>query len=519
VLLAALAAAVFGWHVFNGGFISDDWEVAAYTQNLGYADSVDYFFDTLGSKPLLAVLLPIPHAVFGSTTELHLALALVLGALTAALFYMVLRTLGLERRHAGVIAALALIFPWADSIRLWATASINNVAVCLYLAGLLVAFRGLRDTGRRSALIHGAAVLLYALSVLTYEIVAVAALLSAPLYALRAPWRRVFPRWAADVAGVGAALIYTAATTVKETAPVETQLRHLGTMVGDAAELVALSVVPIGPVPRAPVVALILIVLGAGVVLLRRGGIPRAVARELRRWLWVALAALVALCASYAMVVPGAYFTSLSPGLLNRVNIVATLPIAVFVYATVMVAALLALRRSPRWRTVSTGVAVAASVLIAVGYIVRDATDESHWDDASDEQVRILETMEKVVPSPPGDSTIYTFGHRSEVATWVPVFNETWDLNSAVRLVYRDMSLESYPVFEGARFSCEKNWLKPESLPTRYRNLDPLENSDDARVAYGKALFVDVRAESQQVIRGRSQCVAAVRGSSPGPIR
>jgi hypothetical protein len=255
------------------------------------------------------------------------------------------------------------------------------------------------------------------------------------------------------------------------------------------------------------------------VVLLRRGTLPDGVARELRRWLWIALGALVALCASYAMVVPGAYFTSLSPGLLNRVNIVAALPIALFVYATLMVAALIALRRSPSWRSTSTGVAVAASLLIAVGYVVRDANDQSDWAQSSEEQQHVLDVMEAVVPNPPAGSTIYTFGHRSEVATWVPVFNETWDLSSAVRFTYRDMSVDAYPAFEGARFTCATSWIKPERLPTRYRNLDPLENADDARVSYGKALFVDIAAESADVIRERDQCVAAVRGSSPGPIR
>ena len=52
-----------------------------------------------------------------------------------------------RRADAVPIALLALLFPWASGVRLWPTGAINNVAVLLLFAGLLVALRGLRVPG------------------------------------------------------------------------------------------------------------------------------------------------------------------------------------------------------------------------------------------------------------------------------------------------------------------------------------------------------------------------------------
>jgi hypothetical protein len=45
------------------------------------------------------------------------------GCLRRSASFLLLRVVGIERRHAAALAALALVFPWSDSVRLWPTAT------------------------------------------------------------------------------------------------------------------------------------------------------------------------------------------------------------------------------------------------------------------------------------------------------------------------------------------------------------------------------------------------------------
>src|SRR5205823_3890037 len=119
-----------------------------------------------------------------------------------------LRTLGVSLLHAILIALLFLVFPWSDSTRLWPTAAINNIAVILFLFGLLLALRAVAVPGWRGYAWHAVTLLLYVLSVLTYEVAAVAALVAGWLYIGRAPRRRALRLWTIDVVVVVGALIY-----------------------------------------------------------------------------------------------------------------------------------------------------------------------------------------------------------------------------------------------------------------------------------------------------------------------
>jgi hypothetical protein len=219
------------------------------------------------------------------------------------------------------------------------------------------------------------------------------------------------------------------------------------------------------------------------------------------------------------MLVPAASFTPRLPGLENRINLLAAPAIVTLVYSLLMIAALLAFRRVRPWRGWSLYAATAATVLIAVGYAVRLADDQDAWEYAAKEQQRVLGVMHEAVPRPPAGGTIYTFGQLGEAGPRVPVFYATWDLTSAGRLLWRDFELEAYPAFKGARFACLRDRVLPRRLPTPYGDLDPRDNSADPTVPYGKALFMDVRTRSHEVIDDRSECLSAIRRFRPGPFR
>lgn len=159
----------------------------------------------------LPVIIPVVFRVFGATLGPHLVLAVALGVAMSGCLYAVLRILRMPLLHAFAVATLVLVFPFSDSTRLWAMAGYNQLAVVLWLLGLLVALRGLTATGPRGALLHAGATILYVLGILVYELVAGVVLLSVVAYGLhslgsRSTRSRVLLRWLVGLVASGAAL-------------------------------------------------------------------------------------------------------------------------------------------------------------------------------------------------------------------------------------------------------------------------------------------------------------------------
>src|SRR3954468_5415900 len=199
--LGLLAALVYGDHVFRGGLLWDDWENAA-TSHYRYESHFLGPFDLRQAayRPLLQLLLPLPHLLFGSSAPLHLALALALAVAAGAAFFALLRALGGRREFALGAAGLALVFPWSDSTRLWATASLNLVALVLFFAAATLA---LREPGERVRL----TACLLAAAVFTHEAVVALVLLLPALYAQRMSWRVALRRWRVEAAVAGVAAL------------------------------------------------------------------------------------------------------------------------------------------------------------------------------------------------------------------------------------------------------------------------------------------------------------------------
>ena len=205
--LLLLGAALFGPQVADGGFYWDDWQNSA---NVHVAGGDPGLFSSLdrgtlrpvfGYRPVLTLLLVVEHWGLGQDKHLHLAMAVLFGVLTAWALYLLLRTVGLPRLYAGLAAALLLAFPWADSTRMWATASFDTLAVALYLLGAVLAVRGLRaPPGRRRLGLVVSSLVLYLLASWTYEVVVAAVLASVGLYLAVAPPREALRRlWWPDM--------------------------------------------------------------------------------------------------------------------------------------------------------------------------------------------------------------------------------------------------------------------------------------------------------------------------------
>lgn len=501
LLLAILGTVAFGSHVVDGGFYWDDWENAASAR---YAPAEGFALGGLELKlfayrPVHALAHWIPHELLGADPSAHLALAIAFAVLASLALYALLRTLSLEPLAAGAIAALVLLFPWSDSTRLWATASVNSLAIAAYALGTVLALRGLETAGRRRRPLTAGAVLLYVVSVLTYEVTAAPILLAVLLYCTRVPWREALRRWRIDVAAVAGALVVVGLSTTRGMQSPLGQLEHALEIGRGAVALVALAASPFGTLPVPAFLGAAAIIVATAALLAKRLAKADPARRELRRWLVVAAAALVATAAGYAAFVPGeARYDPLGPGVGNRINIFAAIGIVLLVFALLRLVAEIVARVVPRSRRVASAAVAAGCVAIAIGYVAQLEADKSAWASAAAQQERILADL----PSELGDRSaghrVYSTGHELYAAPGIPIFATTYDLDGAVKLTLEESTVSAFPTHPDGGVRCG---------PALVRPFDPAGRRS-APARYGRALLLDVASGHSTSIDSRADCRA-----------
>lgn len=565
--LSVLCALAYGVFVRDGGFYWDDWQLAARAR---YPPRVDPNFwgpvdlSLLKYRPVVGLVLPGLHLLLGPTPWEHILVGLAINVAVSVCFFAFLRRLGLPAFAAALAAGLALLFPWADAQRFWPTAAVNALGVVFALLGAMAALAGLRARRRasRRALTVGALVLL-ALATLSYELVAVPALLMVAVYARELGVRRGLRRWAPDLVVVAASLLLVASNQTRRTQSLNEQLSHAKDILDAAVTLFARVVEPFGSPPRGLVLGAVaaLVALALAVAARRSQGDPAG--RALRGWVVVLAGCLVASLASYALLVPAdEHYNPLAPGVNNRINLVAALPFALAVVALAMLVGTLvavaaggraidasgrpgaaacekdgpsdgsaaaaeplttAAERSTRaaegsatapgaslWcgralnalsgNEVATVVALVLVVLVAAGYWDRLVDDRDAWVRGAEVQERVLRAVERSLPADrPRASVLYTFGEPTYVAPGIPAFSVSWDLKGAARLRLGDRSLRSYPIAADGLLACRRGGVEPLGISFAPRDGAP----------YGRAWFVDVPATRAVRIDTRAGCERA----------
>ena len=510
-LLLLLGGAVLGPHVVNGGFSTDEWSNSAATQYPGPSGLVATWWHAVSARPVAAFYLPLTHLVMGEHPALHLAWALILAVGTSVLLCVALRELGFEPVHAGLVAALTLVFPYSDSTELWATGSLSHLATIFALGGLIVALRGLRHgTSERSwARAHGPALALYVLAVFTYEAVAPVIALFGLLYRVRAPWRRVAPRWAADGVVVALTVGWVASQTARTVRPLAGQVDHARQIADQGLTLVARTALPFGHVGRAAVLGLLAATLAAAAVAHRLLPPEDEARARLRRWLAAALGGGLAAAAGWAMFIPSEpFYSPLSPGVGNRTNAVAAPGIVLLVYACFALAATLVTRGLRRPSRLVPVLASCVALLVLTGFVREVRRDMTAWERATGREDRVLAALDRTLGRPAHGSTIYTFGYAGYQAPGIPVFAVSWDLDGAVKIHWNDPSLEAYPVIGDTRIRCDASRLRPLGRGWGPRN----------GASYGRALFVNVPTGRAERINSAAGCRDAVTRFRPGPF-
>jgi hypothetical protein len=530
---------VYGPHVLHGGFYLDDWSsYVRYTQDSGPSllDKIDSFVDLTSYRPVLAVYVPLTIAMFGRNSHLFLAWGTVLACVMSASFFLLLRTVGMQRLHAGAIAVLLLIYPASDSVRLWGTSAHPSLAVATCFLGMTVALRGFQYRGRRAVLMHAGAIALYLLSMWNHELIIPGVVFAVLLYRLRAPWSAALRRWPFDLVVVGLTLLFitSAGTNPNKPQPLISMVGHAWDIGVQTFAVIAASMAPWLP----PNVALIAVpvaigVLGAFVV---RAFSARDPARAaLSQWLLVAMAGLLATVLAYSLFIPAAATNNFEPlalGTAKRTNLLAGAGIVTLVYAVLQIAAIVVFKGGAAWRARATAGALALTVLLGGGYAYRIEDDAAAWNRAADIQQDVLTEVHRLRPRLPSGETVFLGGYSPYSAPNIPSLAYYFDTTSALRVRLGGM-LSAFPILGTAKpgetclratlsrgalarcasvtqFNCEHG-----SIVALTPNGSPYLHT---RIRYGSLMFISVDAQTVLEPRNARECAAAVRATPGGPI-
>jgi hypothetical protein len=410
-----------------------------------------------------------------------------------------MQMLGVRRLHATLLACLALVFPWADSIRLWPVATLITIAVFLFFLGVCSALAGLARHGRRSVALHAVAVTCYVGSVLAYQVASLVALLLVAVYLLHAPPRRALRRAAVDVVAIVIALAWSAHATrhVRHVANLGQMLHDVPSFVHQGTTLFADALLAFpGLDTHKALEGTVLLVVAAGVLaaIVRVQRLPGAD----RGWLVVAAASLGFLVLT-EVVLLGSFLYPLDQGIDNRGNVLTAFAYVLLVYASVMLVT--GLIRHPLANVIGVG----CICLILCGWVLRVRSDEGAWVRSARLQDATLATLKRELPVLPVHSTVVAVAFPGQTAPEVPVFEATWDLSGALQLTRRDDTLQAFPVFDDNTLSCGRRSLVATGHGSFGRNVIP----------YGRLFFVSPTRQRRVV--DRAACRDALAAFPRGP--
>ena len=486
-------------HVRHGGFYYDDWGVLALGRFPLPGGLLHGLWLNYGQRPGQVLY----YAVLDETLGLHapprLALAAAMVLLQATCLYALLRQLGLAARHAAVIAALALTFPFSDSLWLWGILSLTSLAIALALLGILVAMRALQSSGRRALALHAASLSLYAASILSYEVFAGVGSLAGLLYVRAVGFRRARARWALDLVTIGATLavarfvLPTDIATPSRTQSLAGMAAHAGLIARLGARLAGIAALPIGGINGWVGAGLLAAVLLAALALHRSLAPTDAARSELGQWLAIAGAGLLVAFAAWTVYVPAPdHYSPVPLGTVNRINAPAAIGIAILIYSCLMLLARMLVRLLGLPAAAASLGAAAAALALGTAYVKQTAADARAWDASATDQRQLLADLHAALPRLRQPAIIYAFDAPQVVGPGIPVLNTTLDLTSAVRISYSSPWLVGVPVAGAASVACGPRG------PT----------GGGVRGAYGASYLVDVGARRAIHLVGRAQCTA-----------
>jgi hypothetical protein len=482
-------------HVIKGGWVLDDWSLAA-RFHLSGSQSLPHLFHVaygITTRPGQAAFLAFMWKIGGLGQTPYLVVATALAAIEGFLFYFVLR-LVFPRLIAGLAAALVIVLPVMDATRLWAAASGATLAVILVLCGDLAALAGLRCADRRARLLlHALALVLFLAGTLTYELVAPIVALAVLTYAFQSGWRPAFKRWPFDVVVAAAGATTTAVHRAANTRPARTDVAFLldraGSIVREARR-VFFDTLPLGQTLWGPVGGVLLV---AMLALLGHAVVLRAESRPqiVRATTLLSAGALFAFAGLIVLLPADPYYVPRISGIGDRISAVAALGFVVMAAALAM---LVGLAIGHLMRRDQTGVVLAGAALaVVLGVNVHNEVEAQRpWDDSWRMSQKVVSAVRATLPSrPPPSSAVVTFRHVTNILPAdVPVFYASWDLTGALQLAYGTTRITGHPW--NPLMQCENDGARFPDVRSVLR--------------YGSLWFVDAAGYRAYRIRSASDC-------------
>jgi hypothetical protein len=498
-LALSLVAVLAYWsHLRHGGLWSDDWSNLAdysFASSPRYLGAVARFHDYLGARPLLSVVLPLPPALFGADGVGQASFGLGLAVLASLTLFLALSTLGMDDLSALAVAALSLLLPLSDATRLWPTAAVNNAALVFFFLGVAMSVLAVHH---RAPWAHAVGLALLVLSVATYEVAGVAAMVLGPLYALygeRAAARR---RWAADIVVIGAAMMCSALVSkgVRDVTTAGGFAKGIGRFGLETPGALADTLLPRGALAWS--LAALALLLAAAALGRRRS----AAAASSASWRWWMLGGLCLFLAAWVPVA-GSGLRLSSVGLDNRGNLLIGPALVLTTYSGLMwIGATLRLRSEA---TRAPLLALALVCMLAANCFVGLKDHMRSYAAASEGQRDVLGAFARLPPRLMRGKMIYAFGFRGAAAPRVPVFSESWDLKGALQLLYRDRTLRAQPVVAGVSLRCDRDTIR-----TFGQGIELPESTGRLR----RSVAVDVGSGRVVRIRDRRTCEGVRRAVS-----
>lgn len=504
--LTVIGASIYGTHIVDGGYYYDDWRSVARSPAVipgGLGESIEINMTKEGFRPVSALYRAL---LWGSPIGLHmgwnLGIALIWAIVFSTLLHRLLRELDMATWDATAITALVLIYPHADSTRLWVSGNTILVNGSIVIVGQLVALHGLRSERVRSQVgWHALAVSLFLLAVFFSETAAPLIVLTGVLYAWRGTWRQAVLRSAVDVVVVCAAALYMLSNTIIPASPrtVEALASRVKQITTQAMDLLSITAFP----PAGPqrwivvVMAIIAVIAAVGCVMPRwRSSDWRA---RLIPWIATCGAGLLIAAAAYSVYVPAdPYYGPMLLGVGNRVNGIAAVGLILITYGTIRLATEIACCRIRRASDCAIAVTLLAACGVGAGYAHETRNNAADWDRAYLAQTHILALVNERIPDPEDETHIFTYAHPLWQALGVPIFAAPWDLNGAVRFIYRNETLRGTPLNPEASLACGRLGLSPTGVGTEDIDVTP----------YGKAAFLSVDQQQVFHVGSRADCDA-----------
>lgn len=507
LVVFGLTSVVVLWpHLRYGGAYLDDWWLAAYATfpgSIPHDNGFEAILDYAGGRPGAVLVWLGAFSLAGAQLWVLRAVTIGLGVLAAVALHAALRALGLPAFLALGSASLALLSPAADSARFWPTLAASQVAILLYLVGLVLAVRAFRAGAPPSLHVWSCAA--YVGSVLVTETMAPTIVVSLLAYLLVTRPGHALRRSAIDVAiATGGALLALALMPPRRSvAGPSDLLSRAGELIHDG---LALGGALGNPFFGLHTVVALTIVMAAGsacAIHSRRGGerTPKALVALGVSTIYVAAAYSI-----YMVGAPtGAPLTPISGGPENRINVVAALPLAVAVVASLWVIATAAgtLSRRPR---VGNALLVVLVLTTLGGYVRVLRADQAVWVTAAHHQREVVDLIRADVRARDGDVAFLVHGELPAVrrtvdlgrigrVTNVPVFTTWWESIGATRLVFDNARTEAY-VASSAQFLCGVGH-------GHYVGFDRVQTS----ISFERLVFVDMSNGTTEPARDRTGCV------------